>query len=291
MRVLEAVGFGAGDEADFHPPTEHDPGGYREHVMVWRACELALAAVGRSWDDPVGLDWAMLDDSRRAEVSTAIDHALARLSAHTPWVAKDPRLCLTLPLWRRAVNPICVMTHRYPLDVARSLAVRDSMPVFGGLALWEFYQRAALKSSAGLSRVFVSFADLIATPGDVGAMLAERLRDVSAPNPWEPSSVGHDVIDGRLVRHRSGAWDQGAWLNPSQQRLFEAMEQAVIGAPGAGEALEVVAAEPVSEQALEVLTTLARHRRRQAEMAQRDHEISAWNEHLQRELAGQSDSA
>jgi hypothetical protein len=244
--------------------------------------------VGRAWDDPVGVDWNLLSDASRSDVFAAIDLAITALDQRRPWVAKDPRLCLTLPLWRRATTPICVMAHRSPMEVARSLAARDAMPLFGGLALWEWYQRSALIGSAGLTRLFVSFADLVADPVSFTARLADRLRD-SVPQIAGPVGTSAPAgYDKRLVRQRSEADEVTAWLNPAQHGLLTALEQAAAGTPGADDAVAAAAAAPMSAQATEVLTTLARHRRREAEIERRDHEISQWNEHLQRQLDAQT---
>jgi hypothetical protein len=283
VRVLESIGFFAGAETDFHPPTAHDPLGHREHIMVWRANETALTALGRGWDDPVGINWDLLPGAARGEVTAAIDLAVAQLDEHRLWVAKDPRLCLTLPLWRRATTPLCVMTHRNPMDVARSLAARDGMPVFGGLALWEWYQRSALNGSAGLVRVYVSFADLAADPERFSARLLQLLHE-SAPDLAFAGASMPTVFDPNLVREQSVGNEVQDWLNPTQRSLFDALEQATAGSPGADDAVAAALAAPMSAQATEILATLARHRCRQAETERRDHEISQWNEHLQRQL-------
>jgi hypothetical protein len=283
VRVMESIGFRAGDETDFHPPTAHDPLGYREHIAVWRVNETALAAVGRAWDDPVGIDWDLLPEVTRGQLSAAIDLAVAALDRHRPWVAKDPRLCLTLPLWRRATTPLCVMTHRNPIDVAHSLAHRDGLPVFGGIALWEWYQRKALIASTGLLRVFVSFADLAADRGLFSERLLGLLHEVAPDLAFAGSSLPAVFVKD-LVRHQSTGREIEDWLNPAQLRLFEALEQATAGSPGADGAVAAAAAAPMSAQGTEILATLAEHRRRVAALQQRDHEISQWREDLQRQL-------
>ncbi len=262
VRVLESLGCVAGTDADFYPPTAHDPAGHREHRLVWRANEMALAAVGRAWDDPVGIEWGLLAETERNEISAAIRRAVVSLETHRPWVAKDPRLCLTLPLWRSATRPVCVMTHRNPMEVARSLAARDAMTVFGGLALWEWYQRAALIGSKGLTRVFVAFSDLVADPDRFPAFLSGRLQ-AAAPELAPGGAAGPARLDLSLIRQKSQDHEVASWLNPGQRRLFDALELAVAGAAGADDAIAAAAAEAVSPQALEILATHA-HRCRLA---------------------------
>ena len=49
--------------------------------------------------------------------------------AHPPVVMKDPRLCLTLPLWRRALarDPVAILVYRDPVEVALSRAAMASL--------------------------------------------------------------------------------------------------------------------------------------------------------------------
>jgi hypothetical protein len=274
VRALEALGLSAGHESDFHPPTAHDPAGHREHISVWRANETALAAAGRAWDEPFDIDWNQLDAAAAAQINTEIDDALAALSPRGDWVAKDPRLCLTLPLWRRSIAPICVMTHRNPLEVARSLLARDAMPVYAGLALWEYYQRAALVNSAGLARIFTSFSDLVVDADGFTASLADLLRRVAPGIALTGHATKPANFDAASVRERRSEGEAKQWLNPAQRRLLDAVVAATRQEPGAEDAVGAAAAEPVSMQATEILTTLARQRLRVVELEQREWEVA-----------------
>lgn len=268
VRVLESIGLFSGEESDFHPPTDHDIDGHREHILVWRANELALQSVGRAWDEPVGVDWDLLDTTAGQKVSAAICLALDALEPRSPWVLKDPRLCLTLPLWRRFINPICVMSHRNPLEVAASLAARDDTPLNVGLALWEWYQRKALVSSAGLPRIFTSFASLSASPEHFIDRLTDELL-AHAPDVTLPSQRPRpELFVKAQVRHRSTTHDVIQWLNSAQRELFDALEGAADGASDADYAIAAVTMAPMSPQATEVLQAFADQRRRELDITQ-----------------------
>ena len=82
------------------------------------------------------------------------------------WAWKDPRNCLTLPFWRKAVvpDPVCIVVYRNPLDVARSLTKRDGHDLALGLALWERYTRDLLGNISRLKVQVSSYDDLVDDP-------------------------------------------------------------------------------------------------------------------------------
>jgi hypothetical protein len=76
-----------------------------------------------------------------------------------PWLLKDPRLCITLPMWLpslRGSPPAVLFTFRHPVEVAKSLARRKINNVklqSNGLKLWIWYNRLSLINSQSLCRV------------------------------------------------------------------------------------------------------------------------------------------
>lgn len=225
VRTLEALGLWAGDDDDFNPPTAHDPEGHREHRLVWGLNESALAWLDRAWDRPTDIDWSRLPEARRADVLGAIHFAVDTLDAHPDWVAKDPRLCLTLPLWRAVVEPACIVVHRNPLEVARSLHSRDGLPIAAGIAMWEAYVRQALVNSEGLDRLVIDHAQLIAHPERTAASLDEWL----APRRAEPRTTGDIVPPVRptLVRHHATPDETRAHLTTEQVRLLAEVDRLI----------------------------------------------------------------
>lgn len=62
---------------------------------------------------------------------------------------KDPRACITLPIWRRLIHPEeirVVVTSRPFIEIARSLKDRNRMPLLVGMNLSQFYMRALHKN-------------------------------------------------------------------------------------------------------------------------------------------------
>lgn len=242
VRTLEGLGLWAGDEDDFHSPTAHDPEGHREHKLALQLNEAALAWIDRSWDDATGVDWNQLSAAHRADVLGAINAVAAALDQHPDWVVKDPRLCLTLPLWRQRIDPACILLHRDPLEVARSLHDRDGLAIHAGVELWEEYNRRAIVNSYGLDRLLLDHADLVSRPDHVAA----QLRDWLAPRRSGrlPTRVSAAPVRTDLVRQRVHERESSASLNPAQRRLRDALVAATVNPTDeAIAALSTIAAE------------------------------------------------
>ena len=82
---------------------------------------------------------------------------------NTPWMLKDPRLCITLKTWLPLLPslPAIIFSHRHPLSVAESLHVREHFPLGHGLKMWISYNRAAIRNMDGLCVVKTSNKQLM----------------------------------------------------------------------------------------------------------------------------------
>jgi len=225
VRTLETLGLWAGGDDDFNPPTEHDPEGHREHRLVWGLNESALAWIDRAWDRPTDIDWSRLAEARRADVLGAIDFAVKTLDEHPDWVTKDPRLCLTLPLWREVIEPACIVVHRNPLEVARSLQSRDGLPIAAGIEMWEAYVRQAIANSDGLDRLFIDHAQLIAQPDLTATRLDEWLA-VRRTLPRTTDDV-EPPVRRTLVRHHSTPDETRSQLTTDQLQLLDDIDRLI----------------------------------------------------------------
>jgi hypothetical protein len=306
MKLLEEAGFHVGAPADFHPPTAHDPEGYREHLAVWQLDEEILAAAGAAWDRPQEFDATRLApkvaESFVARATEFVER-MDREAGDRRWVIKDPRLCLTLPLWLRALDAAretrptrFVLPLRRPLEVARSLEARDELPLPAGLALWEAYHRAALAVLPLDGTATLSHADLQADPATSLRRLFEKLGEAPPVGPVSPPSSA-------LHRQRASADDTAAWSWRGLREIEEALSRAdgadrwqaarhPLSAPSRN-ALErharAQASRRVQEEAHHRLSVtneeLSERLKAITAFEQRDREISAWNEQLTARLA------
>ncbi len=234
-RTLGLLGCHAGEPADFPAADAANPRGYWERRDVWRLNEDLLATLGTTWDGAASFAPGELlealpaaDLAAYTERAREVVGALDRAAGGRPWVVKDPRLCLLLPIWRRVVErPVCVLIERSPLSIARSLRARDRFPLALGIALWERYLRSALTASSGLPRLRVRYEDLIDRPRATAGRLRHELEaldgsDRSALSEPAPGAL-EAFLDPALERHRREPEAESDLLTPPQRQLLDAL--------------------------------------------------------------------
>lgn len=87
------------------------------------------------------------------------------------WAAKDPRLCLTFPLWRQLLEEAgkecaCVFAVRNPLGVAQSLKARNGFTLEQGMLLWLEYIYSFATNVGLTPTLVVAYESLLQGPRD-----------------------------------------------------------------------------------------------------------------------------
>jgi hypothetical protein len=90
--------------------------------------------------------------------------------------------------------PVCVIVNRSPIEVARSLQMRNRFPIAVGLALWECYNIAALNATRGQRQIQVNYADLMADPVGTVRQLKGDLETLGIRGLRVPSDEVREVI-------------------------------------------------------------------------------------------------
>jgi len=271
-RVLNLMGCWAGPEDAFAPADEANPTGYWEHRDVWALDEAVLQILGSTWCQTTGFDLARLDPESRARFAEQARGFAVEMDRHGPWVIKDPRLCLLFPLWRQALErPVCILVHRDPLPVARSLENRDGLPVLHGIALWELYNREALAATRGLPRILVSYRDLLEAP----MATARRLYGQILPFAGGPLHLPEErelnaFVQPPLDHHPPDPGLERGYLNLSQLELLHALET--------GTAPDLDSVPPLSPGARDLLasSTLAASAALRSRLGADLHRADAW---------------
>ena len=207
-RLINLLGASLGREDDLHSEGSGDPPHWESAALV-AMNDRILREFGCTWYAGPALPdgWVRSDAAER--LLPAMREAFAGVYSGTaPWVWKDPRLCLTLPLWRRILNiGAAVFVHRAAGPVATSLRRRNRFPLWYGLALWNRYNHAAMAAGAGLPLVSLSFERLIADPTGV----AQRIRD-----DLEAAGISLRLpaaAAARAVRREVLHDDQACWID------------------------------------------------------------------------------
>ncbi|MBK5966117.1 hypothetical protein CCR95_19035 [Thiocystis minor] len=272
-RLITMMGAEIGPAHLIGGPATDNEKGFWERTDVSQLNDGLLASVDCTWDDVA--DFSPVKLERQAEIDalrTQAKQVVFQMDARRPWVLKDPRLCLTLPVWRPLLEvPVCVLPHRSPLEIAQSLQARDGVSLMRGVALWEQYTLAALTVSRGLPRIGISYARLIQDPIATLRDLYERLclTDVVGLRMPSEREIGA-FVESRLQHQRASLEDADGILNLSQRHLANAMED--------GSALDWQTIPKLSAGATEVLHD---YRRQHEHEAQARETLSRAQEHAQ----------
>jgi hypothetical protein len=229
--LLRLLGVFLGDEDDFIPADQDNPQGFWERRGVISLNNLVLRAGDAAWDRVASFDAARIRGRFRRRFAEGAAPLVRTLDARGTWAIKDPRLCLTLPLWRPLCpHAACVVALRHPIEVASSLERRDRIPLATGVALWERYTRSALLASDGLPRTALLFDDLFAGPeetaGRLRAFLAAR-RDIELRPVSDEAVRGHVNPAERHHRVADELSDMGCLLEP-QRALWRILSTGVL---------------------------------------------------------------
>jgi hypothetical protein len=161
-RALVRLGVPTTREDDLMAPSEFNPTGYYESHSMSVISDRVLDALGGTWDVPPRLEpgWersARLD-ALRLEARAVAESVLPRSGAQ--W--KNPRACLLLPFWRRAISrpDAAVFVWRHPAAVALSMLRADGVDLARALALWDHYNRSAWESMTGMPVLAVCYDDI-----------------------------------------------------------------------------------------------------------------------------------
>ncbi len=147
--LLHTCGLDLGPQNDLLPPAPCNPEGFWESRSFLRLNDAILNELGGSWDDPPQNNvagWGSEPGLHR--LRQRAERLVDRFGGREPWGWKDPRNCLTLPLWRELLPEmkilICV---RNPLAVAESLWLRDGISYADSFHLWLTYNRRVLAAA------------------------------------------------------------------------------------------------------------------------------------------------
>jgi hypothetical protein len=174
-RVVNLLGVPLGRADDIYSAKDN-PSGHWESRRLCALDNMILRVFG-------GFDMAMppmphswLESRRAVHLRRVMQATFENVYQGERWLWKDPRICLTLPLWRQVLNDFCVVFVVRDADpVMRSLHRRDGFPLFYCYALWDDYNRRAAAALSGLPVVTVDFDSMLEDPLHQVKLLSEGL--------------------------------------------------------------------------------------------------------------------
>jgi archaellum component FlaC len=222
-RLLNLMGVYFGPEGIGTGANPENPKGFWERRDVRALNDFVLQSAGHDWDRVCRLDVDALPGPVVEEFTRRASQIVLSMDAHRPWMIKEPRLCLLMPLWRRVLEvPVCVHILRHPVEVAASLQTRNQIPIEAGLALWEHYNRSGRAAMRGLPAVTVRHGDLLARPVEETARLLHVLEALGVRGLTLPAAAEiESFVDPNLYRERKEKPELAAYASAPQVKLFE----------------------------------------------------------------------
>jgi hypothetical protein len=206
-----------------------NPTGYWESTTLCICNDMILARFRGTWFLPPRLvpGWEL---SNKAEAMRPhLNAAIAEVFDTESWVWKDPRLSLTMPLWKTLVPEICsVIVVRNPVAVSKSLRRRDGYPAAHCRALWDVYNRHAFAATKGLPTIIVDFDRVLADPEGAVGWLAQALRRHDVEVTHSTAEAAKAIVPGAVrvaPAERSSTATRGLW----QELQHRAGDQDAVG--------------------------------------------------------------
>ena len=221
--ALRLCGAWVGEEAELTRANVENPWGFWERKDIRQICDRLLHAAGADWWKIAGFNLQAIPHAVLSEQRQKFQEVVSILACHDLWLIKEPRLCLVLPVLRDYLSgSVCIHIVRNPLEVAKSLQLRNGFSISAGLALWETYNLHAIRASENIPCLLVSHESLMLHPTHTLGGLVEDLQELSVASLEKPhDDVVRRLIDPSLYRQRASGEDLVDFLSPSQQALWE----------------------------------------------------------------------
>ena len=225
-RLLNMMGVYFAPEGASTGANQENPKGFWERRDVRVLNDTVLHSAGADWHRVSGFSLDQVPEATLAHFRKEAGKITLAMDAYRPWFLKEPRLCVLAPLWLELLEfPVCVFVHRSPLEVARSLEMRNGFSLAFGLALWERYNTAALNATLGSRRIQVNHAELMAAPVATVRNLAQGLEALGVRGLRSPSDEEIlAFIDPSLYRAKEKEIGRLQRLSAAQRKLQNAFQ-------------------------------------------------------------------
>lgn len=199
--------IGVSTPGDLIAGDSHNPSGYYERQDVIAVQEELLIALGHWWPSAAGCDalpsnWLRHAASRKAADQLRRILAIEKQRQKGPWVIKDPRTCLLLPLWREVAAELglplrIVLSVRDPAEVVVSLLHRDTestgMTTSRAQKLWWLHNRELLLNADGLPLLVIGYNTWFKTHRTHKLRLLAQFCGLMHPSPAQLSAASAQI--------------------------------------------------------------------------------------------------
>jgi hypothetical protein len=187
--------------------------GHWEPATLVELNDRMLGSVGRSWSD-----CRRIDRPIDADVESSLAYEIGwQYRGLSPFVLKDPRVCLLVPTYERALaalgaQPVHVLVLRNPIASSASLVKRDGVPAALAQCLWLRYLLEAEAATRGRPRVLVQYDAVIEDwRGALGPVAAMAGMNLPASQSLQSLEIEEFLSPARR-HHESAPIDVGGEL-------------------------------------------------------------------------------
>ncbi|MDC0612257.1 sulfotransferase, partial [Vibrio sp.] len=206
---LTVHGLYFGSEKDGIGKNKENERGFWERRDVRDLNDEILQSLNCDWDTISSFDISKIDEETRKKfvLKAKLIHDKLICESTNGYVLKEPRVCLTYPIWEEAFDgneSVIVFIHRNPIEIALSLEKRNNYEQSFSLNLWYRYIISALNCVKNKRVLFISYDELSSNPTFVSQKLVQYLNeiniDIIEPSDSDISSViqpnlRHQVVD------------------------------------------------------------------------------------------------
>lgn len=232
-RIVNLLGAELGDE--LVPPGPDNPCGFWEHVEAVRINDDLLHGLGRTWYDMRDMPDGWTDSPPARSAVQRIGGLIERDFAASGLCAiKDPRMCLTAPLWieafeSRGFEVDCLIVVRDPREVVESLHRRNDWPRAPLYLMWVQYLMQATAASGRLRRSMVTYDQLLS---DWRSSMTRVARELQLSWPAMPDTAVAQAVDAFVDpghRHHVGPASETEGEDAAMPRLALDLHRACLG--------------------------------------------------------------
>lgn len=238
-RVVNLLGAKIGDR--LVPSGPDNPSGFWENATAVEINEQLLRDLGRTWYDMREMPDDWMDTAAAAKALDLARKFIRRdLGGSRLCALKDPRICLTVPLWIKAFESLkfevdCLFVVRNPREVVESLHRRNDWPRSPLYLMWVQYLLEAEAATRRCRRAMVSYDQVLDGWRTCMGRVAKELH-LAWPAKTGEAATAIDAFLDRGQRHhraaeKAGAADDGR-VPVLVQSLHDACLATVEGKPG-----------------------------------------------------------
>ena len=201
-RILaEVLNIDFGEAIEHIPKNAENPDGFFENQQIMDFNEAVLARNHASVLNLPAVDFLQHLPAGELDALTVQAKNLLTVAANTrpTFGFKDPRLCLTLPIWRLAAKNLkTIIIVRSPWAALQSFSAQMHRPLHELEPLWFEYQHRILLNTAGGDRFMLSFERLLSHPLETVTAVAAHLGIEPNLSKWE-KQLAAIVKPGRVT--------------------------------------------------------------------------------------------